>query len=235
MYATGVANRCEAHGLAVGPDGRCVLCAREAEAAGTPSSTRSWSAVAAAVIAAAAIGVAFVLLRPTDRPTREVEAEARPELAAPPGVESPAGRAPRVETRSPATFEPPTPEPTANAAIEVDVQKAPARTEGVPAKKPPSAEDLAAALRSVRVTVYTTSWCPQCTRARNWLRANGIAHTDRDIEASESARRDRDRIAQKKGVPTVDIDGEVLTGFGEQSWSRAIARATERRLHQRDR
>ncbi|MCK6534827.1 MAG: glutaredoxin family protein [Polyangiaceae bacterium] len=90
-------------------------------------------------------------------------------------------------------------------------------------------------MRAVRITVYSTTWCPHCTRARNWLRANGIAHTELDVEASAAARRERDRINPRGGVPTVDIDGEVLTGFGEANWSRAIARATQRRLEQRPR
>jgi hypothetical protein len=52
------------------------------------------------------------------------------------------------------------------------------------------------------------------------------------VEQSESARRERDQLNPKGGVPTVDIDGRVLTGFGEQNWSRAIASATQKRLGQ---
>lgn len=68
-----------------------------------------------------------------------------------------------------------------------------------------------------------------------WLRANNLRHTEYDVEASESARRERDRIGPRRSVPKADIDGEVLTGFGEQSWSAAIARATQRRLEKRPR
>lgn len=90
-----------------------------------------------------------------------------------------------------------------------------------------------AARRSVRVTLYTTAWCPHCTRARNWLRANDIKFTEHDIEQSASARRERDRVNPRGGVPTADIDGQVLVGFGEQDWGRAMASAAQRRLEGR--
>ncbi len=116
-------------------------------------------------------------------------------------------------------------EPAAPAAPEAPTAE--------PIRRAPGPEDLKAARRSVRVTVYTTSWCPHCTRARNWLRANEINFAEHDIEQSASARRDRDRINPQGGVPTVDIDGQVLTGFGEQNWERAIASAAQRRVESR--
>lgn len=82
---------------------------------------------------------------------------------------------------------------------------------------------------AVPVTVYVTSWCPVCVKARQWLRANGIPFIERDIERSESAKRDRERLSSKRGVPAFDVDGEVMVGFSEQWVTQAVQRARERR------
>ncbi|MBI3205134.1 MAG: glutaredoxin family protein [Myxococcales bacterium] len=140
----------------------------------------------------------------------------------------PVARAPRA----------PLPEPDpAPAPRERSVEAAEAEPSPAPAPagtgRAQNADDLNAAMRAVRITVYTTDWCPHCTRAKDWLRANNIAYTERNVETSESARRERDLLNPRRGVPTADIDGTVLVGFGEANWSRAIARATQRRLEQR--
>lgn len=82
---------------------------------------------------------------------------------------------------------------------------------------------------AVPVTVYVTSWCPVCVKARQWLQANGIPFIERDIERSESAKRDRERLSSKRGVPAFDVDGEVMVGFSEQWVTQAVQRARERR------
>lgn len=82
---------------------------------------------------------------------------------------------------------------------------------------------------AIPITMFVTSWCPVCVRARQWLKARGIPYVERDIERSESARRDRERLSPKRGVPAFDVDGEVLVGFSEDTVTQAIERARERR------
>jgi glutaredoxin 3 len=63
------------------------------------------------------------------------------------------------------------------------------------------------------VELYTTSWCPYCTRARTLLRRKGISFIDIDID--EDPRRRQEMIRRAGGrtsVPQIFIAGEHIGG-----------------------
>jgi glutaredoxin-like YruB-family protein len=97
-----------------------------------------------------------------------------------------------------------------------------------PRRLPPS--QVKALLRSVPITLYTTPWCPHCSRARQWLRRNGIPFEERDIEKNPANRRAMTALNPRGSVPTVDVDGQVLVGFSERRVGEAIKKSVERRL-----
>src|SRR5262249_24915537 len=82
---------------------------------------------------------------------------------------------------------------------------------------------------SVHITLYTTQWCPVCKRAKAWMNAKGYAYEERDVESNPEYARQFRAINARGGVPTFDIDGEILTGFSDRAVSGAIAKARERR------
>jgi glutaredoxin len=92
-----------------------------------------------------------------------------------------------------------------------------ARTPGLPAPD------------GVRVVVYTTSWCSVCKRAKQWLSAQGIPYEERDVEASRENAREMRALNPRGGVPTFDLDGQVLIGFSEQTFAIALRRAEDQR------
>lgn len=225
-----MASRCARHELAVGPDGPCALRRREAAAARAPGERRPAVAWMPLVAFGLVAGVGFAVWRSAAPQVAVAPSPPRPSLGRVEGEPAPA-----AELSLPVVEEPSRPETARPAATAVPEDEVRAPSLARAKARAPNAEKLQAALGEVSVTIYTTTWCPHCTRARAWLRANDLRHTEYDVEASESARRERDRIGPRRGVPTADIDGEVLTGFGEQSWSAAIARATQRRLEKRPR
>jgi glutaredoxin len=82
---------------------------------------------------------------------------------------------------------------------------------------------------TVHITVYTTQWCPVCKRAKAWMNAKGYAYEERDVESNPEYARQFRAINARGGVPTFDIDGEIVTGFSDRAVSGAIAKAKERR------
>ena len=62
------------------------------------------------------------------------------------------------------------------------------------------------------------------------MRANSIPFTEHDVEANESAGRKQKALNPRGGVPTIDIDGQVLVGFNEASVVQALANAAQRRM-----
>ena len=68
------------------------------------------------------------------------------------------------------------------------------------------------------VTLYGTSWCGVCKKAREYLRARKIPFYDKDIEKDPAAARELQAKAARLGVPAdrvpiLDVRGRLLVGF----------------------
>jgi len=66
-----------------------------------------------------------------------------------------------------------------------------------------------------KVKVYSTSTCPYCDMAKNFLRENKIEFED--INVGEDQEKAREMVAKtgQMGVPVIEIDGEFIVGFNE--------------------
>jgi glutaredoxin 3 len=66
------------------------------------------------------------------------------------------------------------------------------------------------------VELYTTMYCPYCSRARALLQRKGVAYVDIDI-AEEPARRDEmiRRAQGRSTVPQIFINGEHIGGYDD--------------------
>jgi glutaredoxin 3 len=63
------------------------------------------------------------------------------------------------------------------------------------------------------VELYTTNWCPYCSRARALLRRKGVAFVDIDIDDDPRRREEMIRRAGgRTSVPQIFIDGEHIGG-----------------------
>jgi glutaredoxin-like YruB-family protein len=61
--------------------------------------------------------------------------------------------------------------------------------------------------------VYTTSWCGWCRKTIAYLKQQGVAFENRDIEADEMW---REELLEKTGgtsIPVVEIDGQIVRGY----------------------
>jgi len=151
----GVSGRCATHGLAVGPDGGCVLCRRGASGIEAPSDPRRTVAIVAAVFGLFTAGVlagAFLVSRPP-APIRAVAS--RPAVA----TASPIAPAPPVAappTRDEVALEPaPTAAPaTAAATVAAGLTEEEIRVRDERWHQ----ADLAVARRRVSVTMYASQW-----------------------------------------------------------------------------
>jgi len=64
--------------------------------------------------------------------------------------------------------------------------------------------------------MYCTPWCPDCRRAREWLRKHKISFSEVDISVNlASARQVRSWGAGFQITPTFVINGEVILDFDE--------------------
>jgi glutaredoxin len=76
-----------------------------------------------------------------------------------------------------------------------------------------------------RVTLYCTSWCPGCFRARDFLKKRGIPYTEIDITKDrDAAQRVRAWAGGNETTPTLEIDGQVIVDYKEMELKKIFGR-----------
>lgn len=66
-----------------------------------------------------------------------------------------------------------------------------------------------------QVTIYTTNYCPFCSRAKALLRSKNIDFEEIDVTNDPRLRQEMERLSGRKTVPQVFIDGKALGGFDD--------------------
>ena len=66
-----------------------------------------------------------------------------------------------------------------------------------------------------RVIVFSSPTCVWCTRAKSYLRTQGVPFRDVDVSRDPAAARDLVRRTGQMGVPVIEIDGRPIVGFDQ--------------------
>jgi len=72
------------------------------------------------------------------------------------------------------------------------------------------------------VKVYSTSTCPYCVMAKEFLKKNNIQFDNIDVGINRQAGREMMDKSGQMGVPVLDIDGEIIVGFDKDAISKAL-------------
>jgi thioredoxin reductase (NADPH) len=71
-------------------------------------------------------------------------------------------------------------------------------------------------LPSGGIVMYCTKWCPDCRRARVWLKERNLDYTEVNIYATPGALDQVRKWGEGRLVtPTFDIDGAIILDFDE--------------------
>jgi glutaredoxin 3 len=60
--------------------------------------------------------------------------------------------------------------------------------------------------------MYTTSWCPYCSRARSLLERKGVSFQEIDVEASPEKRAEMQSRSGRRTVPQIFIGDHHVGG-----------------------
>jgi glutaredoxin 3 len=67
-----------------------------------------------------------------------------------------------------------------------------------------------------KVEVYTTTYCPFCTRAKNLLKSKGVAFVEIDVTDDDALRAKMVEMSGgRRTVPEIFINGEIVGGFDD--------------------
>ncbi len=67
-------------------------------------------------------------------------------------------------------------------------------------------------MAAAAVTLYTTSWCPYCERARRLLAGKGVAFEDIDVESAPEKRAEMRNRSGRSSVPQIFIGDQHVGG-----------------------
>jgi glutaredoxin 3 len=73
-----------------------------------------------------------------------------------------------------------------------------------------------------RVIIYTTSFCPYCQAAKEYLTKKGVAYEEKNVEIDLKAQEEMIEKSGQLGVPVIDIDGKIIIGFSPEEIDRAL-------------
>jgi glutaredoxin len=72
------------------------------------------------------------------------------------------------------------------------------------------------------ITVFSATWCGACRRTREFLDAEGVDYTLRDIDEDPSAKAEVRRILGSVRIPLIDINGTYVTGYDRKTLKKLI-------------
>jgi len=63
------------------------------------------------------------------------------------------------------------------------------------------------------LTVYTSTWCPDCREAKRWLDQNNIVYKEIDIENVPGAADEVVKNTGKRAIPQFVLDGKWIQPY----------------------
>jgi glutaredoxin-like YruB-family protein len=73
-----------------------------------------------------------------------------------------------------------------------------------------------------KVIIYTTSFCPYCQAAKEYLTKKGVAYEEKNVEIDLKAQEEMIEKSGQLGVPVIDIDGKIIIGFSPEEIDKAL-------------
>jgi glutaredoxin 3 len=73
-----------------------------------------------------------------------------------------------------------------------------------------------------QIIIYSATWCAFCHQAKQYLDSKGIKYTDKDVEKEPQAGLEAVEKSQQRGIPVIDIAGEIIIGFDRPRIDAAI-------------
>lgn len=74
----------------------------------------------------------------------------------------------------------------------------------------------------MNVTVYSTPSCPWCHKVKDYLSYKEVSFNDVNVAEDRNAAVEMVNKSGQRGVPVIDIDGNIIVGFNQTEIDRLI-------------
>lgn len=75
---------------------------------------------------------------------------------------------------------------------------------------------------SGKVVVYSTKTCPWCAKTKEFLKANKISYTNKDVGSNKKNADEMMKKSGQQGVPVVVIGSKIIVGYNENKLRSAL-------------
>jgi glutaredoxin 3 len=65
----------------------------------------------------------------------------------------------------------------------------------------------------VEIKIYTTSTCPYCVTAKQYLDGRGVPYTELNVSENKEALKEMIQLTGRRSVPVIACGNDVLVGF----------------------
>jgi glutaredoxin-like YruB-family protein len=73
------------------------------------------------------------------------------------------------------------------------------------------------------ITIYSADWCAFCHMAKRYLDDKGIKYDVKDVEKEPQYAVEAVTKSGQRGIPVLDIDGQIIVGFDRPRIDAALA------------
>lgn len=74
------------------------------------------------------------------------------------------------------------------------------------------------------IRVYSTSTCPWCTKAKDYLEKKGVSFETVDVSANREAAMEMVKKTKQMGVPVVQIGERYIVGYDTKAIDEELAK-----------
>lgn len=75
------------------------------------------------------------------------------------------------------------------------------------------------------IKIYSTPTCHFCNMAKDYFKTHDIAYEEFNVASDTDKRKEMVEKSGQLGVPVIDIDGQIMVGFDEESFAELIKSA----------
>ncbi len=74
----------------------------------------------------------------------------------------------------------------------------------------------------MRVKIYTTSVCPYCRMAKEFLTQRGVEFEEVNVQENRGAALEMIQKTGQNGVPVIEINNKIIVGFNQEKIIEAL-------------